>query len=112
MPCGPAGTQTYFRSRELYRLIPGDKAWMYLSFNQDRRSFTVVGMKPAASDARTIAQRAQANGIPVTVLHLDSEELRETYGANLALIRPDQPVAWRGDSADVLAGAIPRAIGI
>ena len=73
--------------------------------------FTVLVMKPDAADAHGVARHAQASGVPVSVLHLDSEELREAYGADLGLIRPDQHVAWRGDSAQALAGAIPRAIG-
>jgi hypothetical protein len=40
-------------------------------------------------------------------VHLASEEARDLYAADLALIRPDQIVAWRGVDAgpadDVLA---------
>jgi RAB protein geranylgeranyltransferase component A len=31
------------------------------------------------------------------VLHLDNPEARDLYGADFALIRPDQIVAWRGN---------------
>jgi hypothetical protein len=34
--------------------------------------------------------------VPLTVL--DVPQAREIYGADLALIRPDQHVAWRGNA--------------
>ena len=41
-------------------------------------------------------------GVDLTFVDLDSDEARDLYAADLALIRPDQVVAWRGDgkSAD------------
>jgi len=53
--------------------------------------------------------------LPLTVFDLKSEQARELYGADLVLIRPDQIVAWRGDTdADAdevlsrLRGVFPR----
>ena len=44
---------------------------------------------------------APLRGIPLAPLDLSGEPaasgLRELYGADLALIRPDQHLAWRGD---------------
>ena len=48
-----------------------------------------------SSDAFVAA--AARRRVPVTVLALPDERLRGRYGARLALIRPDQHVAWRGD---------------
>jgi hypothetical protein len=36
---------------------------------------------------------------PMKVVELNSEEARDLYGADFVLIRPDQIVAWRGNSA-------------
>ncbi|MND06146.1 hypothetical protein D3C83_273560 [compost metagenome] len=36
--------------------------------------------------------------IPLKVLPLHSDEARELYESDFALIRPDQHVAWRGDN--------------
>ena len=48
-------------------------------------------------DAVASARReAEADGVPLTVLKLDDPRLPGLYGAPLALIRPDQVVAWRG----------------
>ena len=38
-------------------------------------------------------------GMPLTVVPLSSEEARDLYQADLVLIRPDQIVAWRGNSS-------------
>jgi hypothetical protein len=45
-------------------------------------------------------------GMPLTVVALQTAGLRELYGASLALIRPDQHVAWRGNELP----ADPRAL--
>jgi hypothetical protein len=37
--------------------------------------------------------------MPLTVVDRSEEELRDLYAADLALIRPDQIVAWRGNRA-------------
>ena len=42
---------------------------------------------------------AKRAGVPLTVLNFRDPKLRELYGAPLALIRPDQYVAWRGARA-------------
>jgi hypothetical protein len=44
------------------------------------------------------------------VLHLPHRELRDLYEADLALIRPDQHVAWRGSGGDA-AAILARATG-
>ncbi len=45
------------------------------------------------------AQRdAAALGVPLTVFQPDCDALPELYQARLALIRPDQHIAWRGDT--------------
>jgi len=51
-----------------------------------------------------------ATDIPLTLLDLPGEEARTLYGADYALIRPDQIVAWRGD-APPSASVLERAVG-
>lgn len=64
----------------------------------------VTGGDPARAQA--LAGAARAAGMPLAVLALPDAGLRDLYGANLALIRPDQHVAWRGDALP----ADPRAL--
>jgi hypothetical protein len=46
-------------------------------------------------------------------MHLPSAELRDLYEADMALIRPDQHVAWRGGARTSEAGStLGRAVGL
>jgi hypothetical protein len=48
-------------------------------------------------------QAAASLEMPLSVIDLASDEARELYQSDLVLIRPDQIVAWRGNStADAL----------
>ena len=49
--------------------------------------------------------------MPLSVVAVASDEARELYGADLALIRPDQIVAWRGNSTSGAANVLRRAAG-
>ena len=42
--------------------------------------------------------RAQQRGVPFKVLDVPQADARDLYGADLALVRPDQYVAWRGNA--------------
>jgi hypothetical protein len=65
----------------------------------------IVGGGPLVAAAR-------ARNLPLDVLDVPSPEVRDLYARDLALIRPDQYVAWRGNAlpqdADRLLG---RAVG-
>ena len=52
------------------------------------------------STARAIADAARTARTPLKVLDLRTAGLAQLYEAPLALIRPDQHVAWRGAGAD------------
>ena len=53
---------------------------------------------PAEPDSgAALIQAAEAAAVPLTAVDLAHPELRELYGADLVLVRPDQHVAWRGD---------------
>ncbi|MDQ6945368.1 MAG: 2-polyprenyl-6-methoxyphenol hydroxylase, partial [Actinomycetota bacterium] len=43
-----------------------------------------------------LIRTAAAAAVPLAAVDLALPELRELYGADLVLIRPDQHVAWRG----------------
>jgi hypothetical protein len=45
------------------------------------------------------------------VADVTAEEARTLYEADLALIRPDQMVAWRGNDATDASGVLRRASG-
>jgi hypothetical protein len=44
-----------------------------------------------------VADAAEVRRIPFKAFRVELPEGRELYACDLALIRPDQHVAWRGD---------------
>ena len=48
------------------------------------------------ADTLPFVQAAEKGSVPLMVLALRGEKVRERYGAPLVLVRPDQHVAWRG----------------
>ncbi len=60
--------------------------------------FTLLITRGDATDTTALCDRAAALGIPLEVLVIDDPALHALYGATYALIRPDQHVAWRGDT--------------
>jgi hypothetical protein len=61
--------------------------------------YTLVVLDETA-DPDTLAQAAKRAGVPLTIVVLSEPGLCDLYGAPLALIRPDQYVAWRGSRVD------------
>lgn len=58
------------------------------------RWFTCIAF--GGADTGKIEDAARCRGIPLTVVRLDDEHVRDIYGADMLLVRPDQHVAWRG----------------
>jgi len=59
--------------------------------------FSLLRLGPKPPDAAPFVKAAAARNMPLTVVDRPEEELRALYAADLALIRPDQIVAWRGN---------------
>jgi 2-polyprenyl-6-methoxyphenol hydroxylase-like FAD-dependent oxidoreductase len=83
--------------------VPGGRAphlWLDGSTSLYDRfgfEFTLLALVGKLLDPR-LQQAFDAAGLPVRVLVIDSQPLRDLYRYRYALIRPDQVVAWRGDS--------------
>ena len=45
-----------------------------------------------------LVEAAGRRGFPLTVLDVEASGMREAYSRKLVLVRPDQHVAWRGDT--------------
>ena len=67
-----------------------------------------LGTKHNATPFETAAK---ALGLPLSVVSVPGDEGRDIYQADLALIRPDQIVAWRGNSSADAAAVLRRASG-
>ena len=59
--------------------------------------YTLLRLDPAIG-AGPLQQTAAAQGVPLSVLDLVSEEASALYDRKLVLSRPDQHIPWRGDA--------------
>ena len=88
--------------------VPGGRAPHYWSgqgrnygdslFDQFGRGFTLLRLGGRAPDTSSIEAAAQRRRVPLKAIDLPQSDARDLYGRDLALIRPDQYVAWRGDA--------------
>jgi len=58
-----------------------------------------------------LVRAARAAGLDLTIVNVASENARDLYATDLALIRPDQIVAWRGDACEDPERIIATALG-
>jgi 2-polyprenyl-6-methoxyphenol hydroxylase-like FAD-dependent oxidoreductase len=65
-------------------------------FDRFGRGFTLLRFDPAV-ETDALERAAQPRGVPLKVLDVSVPQARPLYGRALALIRPDQYIAWRGD---------------
>jgi 2-polyprenyl-6-methoxyphenol hydroxylase-like FAD-dependent oxidoreductase len=73
--------------------------------------YTLLRIDDEAGEAAAIVASAAKVGVPLAVVDLGEEDLRSLYDAPLALVRPDQYVAWRGTCTDA-HGLIQTVRGI
>jgi 2-polyprenyl-6-methoxyphenol hydroxylase-like FAD-dependent oxidoreductase len=62
------------------------------------KGFTLLRLANSAIDVSALERAAERRGMPLTVLDVAVKEARELYGRDLALVRPDRFIAWRGDT--------------
>ncbi|HXQ50332.1 MAG TPA: FAD-dependent monooxygenase [Stellaceae bacterium] len=67
-------------------------------FDQLGRGFTLLCLGARPPDTRALAGAAARRGIDLAVLHRADAAARALYERDVALIRPDQHVAWRGNA--------------
>lgn len=73
--------------------------WTLLTFENGRN----------LSDAFEAAMKRTGNEL--RIVHVEHEDAKTLYGAALVLIRPDQIVAWRGDSATCAEAVVAQLLG-
>ena len=66
-------------------------------YDQLGTGFTLLRLGPKAPDASVIVAAAARQKIPLKVLDVAETDARELYAYDLAVIRPDQHVAWHGN---------------
>jgi 2-polyprenyl-6-methoxyphenol hydroxylase-like FAD-dependent oxidoreductase len=67
--------------------------------------FTLLRFGRSGADISGLREAAALRGTPLAILDVESDHARDLYGVDLALVRPDQHIAWRGNRApdDALA---------
>ena len=80
-----------------------DGSSLYDRFGFD---YTLLALGGDGALPAAFGQAAARRGLPLQLLSLRSNALRQAYGADYALVRPDQVVAWRGNTLRDGAGAV------
>lgn len=80
-------------------------------FDHFHSEWTLLALGPEAPSTATFEVAAQALSVDLRVVRLKQMSLRELYEAPLALIRPDQIVAWRGNNVDDATRVLTRVMG-
>lgn len=71
-----------------------------------------LGGGGAEDGARSFERAARELGVPLEILRIDEPHVREIYGRDLLLLRPDLHIAWRGNAVtDDPARILTRATG-
>jgi 2-polyprenyl-6-methoxyphenol hydroxylase-like FAD-dependent oxidoreductase len=94
--------------------------WGDTLYDRIGTDFALLALTEDAATGQAFAAEAAARSLPFAVIHLPDPAVRELYGADNVLIRPDQHVAWRGaripegDAAavlDLVLGGAPDGAG-
>jgi 2-polyprenyl-6-methoxyphenol hydroxylase-like FAD-dependent oxidoreductase len=101
--------------------IPGGRAphlWMGEGrgtgdslFDQFGFGFTLLRLGPTAPDGSEFQHAAASRNIPLKIVDVPDNDARDFYGCDLALIRPDQHVAWRGSDVGKAHDVIAKVSG-
>lgn len=86
-------------------------AWLddgHSLFDLFHAEWTLLALGPNPPSTEAFEAAARALAIDLRVVRLQQPSLRELYEAPLALIRPDQIVAWRGVAADDAVSVLSR----
>jgi 2-polyprenyl-6-methoxyphenol hydroxylase-like FAD-dependent oxidoreductase len=75
--------------------------------------FTLLRLGPKPAGGGDLAEAANKSRVPFDILDVPDSAMRELYGADLVLIRPDQHIAWRGaNSAGNASAIMARVTGV
>lgn len=117
VPREPGEAPAYHSARYQPLARPGHRAPMWRDaagrplYDRFGPEYTLLDMQDDARPGAAFAEALSAAGLPVTHVHLPEPALRQLYGSHLALIRPDQHVAWRGEHDVQDVAALLASIG-
>ncbi len=73
--------------------------------------FTLLRLGTSPPDGAAFAAAAKSRSVPLHIVDVPDAAARDLYACDLCLIRPDQHVAWRGNTTDDANRIIARVIG-
>jgi hypothetical protein len=73
--------------------------------------WTLLRFEPGSAPGTGLADAARRRGVGLKVVDVLEPTVQTQYAAKLALIRPDQVVAWRGNTDAQAAAIIERVLG-
>jgi hypothetical protein len=100
-----------WEARAGHHLAPQMLAWDTNVFEALGEGFTLFGFGVEEELEESFGAAAEELGVPLKIVEDTREDGREKYGAALVLVRPDQFVAWAGDSTADAKAILARAIG-
>jgi hypothetical protein len=68
--------------------------------------FTLLRLGGGGTDTAPLERAAAARGVPLSVLDVPGHAARDLYARDLALVRPDHHIAWRGNALPADCGAL------
>jgi 2-polyprenyl-6-methoxyphenol hydroxylase-like FAD-dependent oxidoreductase len=111
---GPRGGKTTahgvhtLRARAGHHLSPQVLSNGRNVFEELGRNFTLLALGAESGD---FERAARARGVPLKIVHDIASSARDNYGTPLILVRPDQHVAWAGDTASDADAIIEKVTG-
>jgi hypothetical protein len=68
--------------------------------------YTILKLGGSKADASALERAIRARAAPATVLEVPDRIVREVYGYDLILVRPDLHIVWRGNAPPEDAGEV------
>jgi hypothetical protein len=102
---GPPGGLTgargdhVFRAQAGHHLVPQPLSDGRNVFDELSAGFTLLALGAEESDVDALEKAAASMSVPMTTIRDTFDGGRESYEQRLILIRPDQFIAWTGDTA-------------
>jgi 2-polyprenyl-6-methoxyphenol hydroxylase-like FAD-dependent oxidoreductase len=88
-----------FEARAGHHLAPASQPEGMNIYDHLGPGFTLLAIGAPKSAVEAFREAAAALSLPITIVMADSEGEASRYGAKLVVVRPDQFVAWVGDTA-------------
>jgi 2-polyprenyl-6-methoxyphenol hydroxylase-like FAD-dependent oxidoreductase len=102
--------QHSFKARAGHHLAPQVLSSGRNVFEELGRGYTLIALDASSGDADAIREAAKSLGVPLKVIEDSYAGGREAYECRMILVRPDQFIAWTGDTGPADALALIRKV--